>query len=601
MTTAAEALEAASQRFAKGAKEHLNLDLDGSWKSILIVAAALQRYHAMFKKAADAKDIDRDKFVEKVAIEATAYLSTVFIKSHAAKLDATEKGLILTVSGVKIPISDLMREEVRTGKPNSLLLLAQVDEITKKNQQAEAVEAGNLEEEARKAAAVAVEDVRGMLKVELDYSRESLVHVDRALERLKAMVEISPENKSNLIRASCEKYGSYIGEVMARHMGGTWNRFRLQDRILNAVGIGPINAVPALIVEAILNGKSLSMGEGSAATVVDFVAKAEGKSKTTTKEGLFRNLDTAGEVPKRIPQFLEEARRIAKVNHNIDLDGTLFSLAALDEVIVKERQRLESERKVLNDENFNQARAFSVLPLGVYLGEAILSAHKGSWEELPGESWMRIRQHMIKLDPLSVVAALLRGETSTANDKMKVASAQQYYQGVRPMLADIVEAKLCGTAGTREQLLLAMGKDQELNGSVAHFAESCMVFCYSTRGVELDFSEKSLAEVDRILEEFHGNRETLLGTSRITERDLVNWFGCYAGEVFRRELGGQWVNEASGIGGATEKITHLNVNGNRIFVVSKVWKFLNSGPGDSLAFLLHATRSTLEQQPAPAN
>jgi hypothetical protein len=208
---------------------------------------------------------------------------------------------------------------------------------------------------------------------------------------------------------------------------------------------------------------------------------------------------------------------------------------------------------------------------------------------------MRLRQHIMKLDPLSVVAALLRGETATANDKMNVASAQQYYQGVRPILADIVTGKLCGAAGTIEQLLLAMGKDAALNRSVAHFAEVCVVFAYSSRGVELDFSEKSLADVDRILEEFHANREALLARSRITERDLVNWFGCYAGEVFRRELGGEWVNDAGGPQD-DQKITHLNVNGNRIFVVTKVWKFLKSGPADSLAFMLSATRSTIKQQ-----
>ena len=165
------------------------------------------------------------------------------------------------------------------------------------------------------------------------------------------------------------------------------------------------------------------------------------------------------------------------------------------------------------------------------------------------------------------------------------------------MLRDVVQAKIYGAAGTEENLLAQMGPDQELNRAVLHFTEACLVFSYSSRGVELDFSEKSLEQVDTIIEQFHQNREKMLASAAgLPREDIVNWYGCYAGEVFRRVLGGEWVTDASSPVAGGQKITHLNVSGNRIYVVTKVHKYLEHGSEDSLAFLLRSVRSIIQGQ-----
>ena len=603
MPTAAEALQAAAARFTKNARECFTLELDGSLNSLAVAAAAMQRYHAMYQRAAAAKDPNLEKFVQQVSTEATAYVSMVFIKSHQAKLGATKEGKLMLISnGVNIPILDMMVEEVRTGKAHSLLLITQLDAISKKNLQPRELDPGNLESEARAAAAIAVQDVRASLKQELDYGPQSLALVDRALQRLKAIAEVSPESKSNLVRASCEKYGSYIGEVLVKHLRGKWLKLQVRDTVMNAVEMGAIYAMPALIVEAVLEGKKLDMGEKAAETVVQFVAFTQERMENSAPEGLFQNLDTPGEALKKIKLLSDEAVRIAKASHGADLDYSLLSLSALDDVIAKQRKKIDDERSVLTEEDFSRTRAFSILPFGAYLGEVIVRAHGGSWED--ADPWPKLRQHMMKFDPITVMGAFFRGETATVTERMHVASSQQYYQGIRPLLHDIVEAKLYGAGGKQEQLLAQMGPNLELNSTILHFAEACLAFSYSERNIELDFSEKSLLDVDRMLEQFHKNTEEEIKARPALDRaNLVSWFGCYAGEVFRRAIGGVWSDDASGAlfrdasGGIRPgpNVAHLVVGGGRVFVVSKVRKFLEKGSGDSLAFLLHSVRTMIER------
>jgi hypothetical protein len=603
MPTAAEALQAAAWRFTKNAQEHANVELDGSLKSLILVSAAMQNYHAMYKRAAAAKDPDLEKFAKQVSTEATAYVSSVFINNCNAKLSATKDGkFILVVGGVDIPIGDMMLEELKAGKPHSILLITQVDNITKKNVQTKRLDAGNVESESRAAAAVAVQDVRSMLKQELDYGIASLALVDRALQRLKAIAEVSPESKSNLVLASCGKYGSYIGEVLVKHLGGKWVKLQLRETVVNAIELGSVYAMPSLIVQAVLAGKKLDMGDKGAESVVQFLALTEERIKNAAPDGLFQNLDTPGEVLKKIKLFAKEGVRIARISQSVELDYSLFSLSALDDVIAKQRKKIDGERSVLTEESFQQLRAFSILPLGAYLGEVILRAHGGSWEDAsPGP---KLRQHMMKFDPITVIAAFFRGETATATEKMRAASAQQYYQGIRPLLHDILEAKLYGPGSTQEKLLVQMGANRELNSAILHFAEACLAFSYTHFNIDLDFSEKSLLEVDRMLEQFHkSTEEEIRADPALDRQSLVNWYGCYAGEVFRRTLRGVWANDASGalINDESGKIrcgpnvAHLVVGESRVFVISKVRKFLEQGSADSLTFLLHSVRTMIER------
>jgi len=603
----AEAIHDAAARFAAHSLESVEVKLDGSLKSLMQVMVVMQKYHTFYERASAANDPDLSKFVQQVMVESACYVVEVLVSHMGVQPKVTPAGEVLVVAdGVEIPVANMMLDELKTGKANSILVVTQIDAIRKKNSVPQQVDPGNIAAEARTLAEVAVQDVRVMLKQDLDYTPQSLPLVDRALVRLKALAEMAPANKSTLVKASRDKYGSYIGEVLVRCHQGQWSKVKVRDQVLNVVSLGPVYSVPALIVEAVLEGKNLSMGDQTAASVVEFLAVTLARKKAAPPSGLFSNLDTPGEMLKRMDQFAEEAVRIARDSYQIQLDYSLFSLEELDSTIAQHRAKLAEAKSSLPEGEINKQLAFSILPFGAYLGEVLRRMHGGSWED--HDPWPVLRQRAMKLDPITVVRAFLCGLSATNFDKSSVSTVQQYYQGLRPVMLDIMEAKLFGSAGSEDNLLTQMGPDTSFNKTMLTLTESCMVFSLAEYRVNLDLSEESLKEVDRLLEIFHKSTEAEIKAKPALERsNLIYWYGAYSGEVVRRITGGVWANDASATIPPGPNVPHINLEGNRIFVLNKVRKFLANGPGDSVAFLLHGVKGMRERgeltpfpQPAPA-
>jgi hypothetical protein len=111
-------------------------------------------------------------------------------------------------------------------------------------------------------------------------------------------------------------------------------------------------------------------------------------------------------------------------------------------------------------------------------------------------------QRAMKLDPITVVRAFLCGQSASNFDKSSVSTVHQYYQGLRPVMLDMMEAKLFGPAGSERNLLTQMGPNTQFNKTMVTLAESCMIFSLAEYRVDLDFSEESLKDVDRLLEIF---------------------------------------------------------------------------------------------------
>jgi len=271
MSNIEEALQDAAARFVESTKEYIHVELDGSLQSLAQVQKAMQQYHLVYKRGLERKEAGLAPYVEQLASTAAAYDCRVLIKNLGVKLAASNEGkLQFIVHDSRVAIEDLMEEQLKTGQPLLISLLKQLLEMGSKTEPPREIDSGNVESETRAAAAVAVKDIRAALKQELDYSLESLTLVDRALQRLKGVAETSPESKSNLVKASCDKYGSYIGEVLVRQFGGRWVRLQVRESTVNAVAVGSLYAVPAHIVRAVLEGKALKMGTDAATTVTHF-------------------------------------------------------------------------------------------------------------------------------------------------------------------------------------------------------------------------------------------------------------------------------------------------------------------------------------------
>lgn len=110
------------------------------------------------------------------------------------------------------------------------------------------------------------------------------------------------------------------------------------------------------------------------------------------------------------------------------------------------------------------------------------------------------------------------------------------------------------------------------------------------RQIELDYSEQSLEQVDRLLERWHEQRE-----SEPQLDEMARIWGGYLGEVVRRRFGGEWTIEKYPAGDFP--IVTLNVNGARLFPAMKIHKRLTNGAIDNVVPFYKNVRARLEAQP----
>ena len=114
--------------------------------------------------------------------------------------------------------------------------------------------------------------------------------------------------------------------------------------------------------------------------------------------------------------------------------------------------------------------------------------------------------------------------------------------------------------------------------------------------VNLDYSERSLEEVERLLGELHDELHSELASSSEQELDeMSRLWGGYFGEVVRRRFGGEWAIEKYPAGDFL--IVTLNVNGAKLFPAMKIHKRLTGGADENLLLFYRNVRARLETRP----
>ena len=104
--------------------------------------------------------------------------------------------------------------------------------------------------------------------------------------------------------------------------------------------------------------------------------------------------------------------------------------------------------------------------------------------------------------------------------------------------------------------------------------------------INLDFSENSLENVEKILASLHntlpkGVLDKLFrrGPSQDQIWEMSKGWGGYIGEVIRRQWGGEWTTETAANPGT---VITLRVSGSDIFPPVKVYKRLTNGAEDNI-------------------
>jgi hypothetical protein len=115
----------------------------------------------------------------------------------------------------------------------------------------------------------------------------------------------------------------------------------------------------------------------------------------------------------------------------------------------------------------------------------------------------------------------------------------------------------------------------------------------------LDYSERSLDDVERLLSELHEEMHSGFSSSSQTEEqrldEMSRVWGGYLGEVVRRRFGGEWTIEKYPAGDYL--IVTLNVNGAKLFPAMKVHKRLTDGADENLILFYRNVRTRLEARP----
>ncbi len=141
----------------------------------------------------------------------------------------------------------------------------------------------------------------------------------------------------------------------------------------------------------------------------------------------------------------------------------------------------------------------------------------------------------------------------------------------------------------------------ELQSEMAAAAQSAVEHARKYWSTELDYSEKSIEDVELILARMCESipRSTIqrLFKKGPTEQQMAQIavaYGAYVGEVFRREFGGQWAKVD--IADTRDALAFQFTPQNMVFPPGKVWKRLKNGDEDNVWVFFRVIRDKLNRK-----
>jgi hypothetical protein len=149
--------------------------------------------------------------------------------------------------------------------------------------------------------------------------------------------------------------------------------------------------------------------------------------------------------------------------------------------------------------------------------------------------------------------------------------------------------------------MLAVSMEHETIGEMMQEYAERAVELARDFDVQLDFSENSVQELERILAQLHEEHRAFTAERKpeqAVEEQMVmmcKLWGGYLGEVVRRRWGGDWTMET--YPGANFSTLTLNVRGGKLFPSMKVYRRLTEGPADNVWMFYERVRGKLEVTP----
>lgn len=108
--------------------------------------------------------------------------------------------------------------------------------------------------------------------------------------------------------------------------------------------------------------------------------------------------------------------------------------------------------------------------------------------------------------------------------------------------------------------------------------------------IQLDFSEDSIKEVEKLLENLHKLYEkSKLSDDRVL--DFAKQFSGYIGQVMIQNWGGEWIPESDF---TIKNGPALKVKENNLFLLSKVYRRIQNGSEDNVYHFYQAIKNDIE-------
>jgi hypothetical protein len=411
-------------------------------------------------------------------------------------------------------------------------------------------------------------------KLRLDYTEASIPRVEQALAEIhKHIGTKATENKAAIVKLS-NGFGSYVGEILRRKHGGTW-RVNLPDFPAGVEGLDVNGAIISPMQHVFLR-----ITKGAQFNIEEFYKKAEtvilqrrsaGAPQSSTEAGA---ADPAVDMRKKAAEAVLDAQQLFRIT----LDYSESSLDPLDEALSRLHNLLTD--KVPESERLSADEKFLLKPVAAfryvaYLGEVFCRSLGGEWRNnIPGcrPEFVGVVLGGKLIDPREMVVNCINDPQSW--------SAKNYYLDQK----------------RTHEVNGAMSGAQSFDDRMVICAKEAISIARDRYGITLDFSEASVKELETLLAGIHNSLPKPDDSSRPSDQWITSisvTFGAYLGEVFRKNLGGSWLQQNPTAPGS---LPALNIGGNVLTPCRKVSKRILDGPGENVAFFYSAACQIIREK-----
>lgn len=435
--------------FVDSVRKKKGVTLDYTLSSLALASDVALDYAEIYKSRSELKDPRVEAFFVEAVYQLTGYFGEVYCRHFGASwiIKDDPDDVLIQVGKTQLPLYRDACDTLKLGNgaltrrflevreaARDLLCAAPLSGIEKPPAEiALALQSApkSVEVGIEEAAAMAVQDVKALLKQDLDGTPATFPLLEEALLRLRAMIFSAPEQKSAIMKAAVKKYGAYLGEAMRKECAAAWN-----TRTANAavdppfLNLGIALVFPHHMIEAILEGKVLPMAERTkpVATVAEFFDACRRRQEEwidtllrgpgdTDQSSVLRAMSDDPGVAVHIYQYCSMALTTARIRWDLHLDFSPESVQGLEDLLSK----MGDISQDAAPEKATQSQVGTAVAMyGAYLGEVMRRAIGGKWVIAGSTKRPVLRAGENTIDPYgNINARLLEGPSNNIHAYFK--------------------------------------------------------------------------------------------------------------------------------------------------------------------------------------